>query len=236
MEKRYSISDAARQVNVEAHVLRYWEEELGLVIPRNAQGHRFYRERDIHMLHKIKDWKEQGFQLRAIKLLLPDMEQVELMSAQELYALREELNQKVQMEDDKTRRIGRMGQVMTMPNVRNKNNRQLADTRTQEDKLKQFEMMMRDMITSAVRETQEESEQRITEAISEKLTKEMDYLMREREELQEKQVEILQQILAELRPAQKEVAATEEPQVHASRPKSPEKVSNRGKKWLRLPF
>lgn len=236
MEKRYSISDAARQVNVEAHVLRYWEEELGLVIPRNGQGHRFYRERDIHMLHKIKDWKEQGFQLRAIKLLLPDMEQVEIMSAQELYALREELNQKVQMEEDKTRRIGRMGQVMTMPNVRNNSGRQLADTRTQEEKLKQFEMMMRDMITSVVKETQEESEQRITEAISEKVTKEMDYLMREKEELQEKQIEILQQILAELRPVQKEVAASEEPQAHAVRSKTTEKASHRSKKWLRLPF
>ena len=27
MEKKYSISDASRQVEVENHVLRYWEEE-----------------------------------------------------------------------------------------------------------------------------------------------------------------------------------------------------------------
>ena len=38
MEKRFGISDAARQVGVEAHVLRYWEDELGLAIPRNGQG------------------------------------------------------------------------------------------------------------------------------------------------------------------------------------------------------
>ena len=44
MEKRFGISDAARQVGVEAHVLRYWEDELGLAIPRNGQGHRYYRE------------------------------------------------------------------------------------------------------------------------------------------------------------------------------------------------
>ena len=41
MEKRFGISDAARQVGVEAHVLRYWEDELGLAIPRNGQGHRY---------------------------------------------------------------------------------------------------------------------------------------------------------------------------------------------------
>ena len=47
MEKRYSISDASRQVEVENHVLRYWEEELALPIERNTKGHRFYKEGDI---------------------------------------------------------------------------------------------------------------------------------------------------------------------------------------------
>ena len=69
MEKRYSISDAAKQVSVEAHVLRYWEEELNLHIQRNAQGHRFYLEEDISILKSIKDLKEQGFQLKAIKMV-----------------------------------------------------------------------------------------------------------------------------------------------------------------------
>ena len=36
MEKvRYMISDAAAAVDVETHVLRYWEDELGLDVPRN---------------------------------------------------------------------------------------------------------------------------------------------------------------------------------------------------------
>lgn len=39
-ETRYMISDASRLVDVEAHVLRYWEEELGLPIGRNEMGHR----------------------------------------------------------------------------------------------------------------------------------------------------------------------------------------------------
>ena len=33
-ETRYIISDAARMINVEPHVLRYWEEELAIEIPR----------------------------------------------------------------------------------------------------------------------------------------------------------------------------------------------------------
>ena len=40
MEKTYLISDAAKQVHVETHVLRSWEEELGLPIKRNKLGHR----------------------------------------------------------------------------------------------------------------------------------------------------------------------------------------------------
>ena len=34
-EVRFMISEAAKQVNVESHVLRYWEEELNVKIPRN---------------------------------------------------------------------------------------------------------------------------------------------------------------------------------------------------------
>ena len=63
--KRYMISDASRHVNVESHVLRYWEEELGLSISRNELGHRYYTEEDIKLFKNIKLLKEQGFQLIA---------------------------------------------------------------------------------------------------------------------------------------------------------------------------
>ena len=42
--KHYLISDASRQVQVEAHVLRYWEDELGLPIPRNMEELEGYLE------------------------------------------------------------------------------------------------------------------------------------------------------------------------------------------------
>ena len=49
MEKlRYMISDAAAAVNVETHVLRYWEEELELSVPRNEMGHRYYTKDNIN--------------------------------------------------------------------------------------------------------------------------------------------------------------------------------------------
>ena len=38
-EVHYMISEAAKRVNVETHVLRYWEEELSLSIGRTEMGH-----------------------------------------------------------------------------------------------------------------------------------------------------------------------------------------------------
>ena len=67
---RYMISDAAGLVNVEAHVLRYWEEELQLEIPRNEMGHRYYTKENIQQFLKIKELKEQGYQLKAIKMVI----------------------------------------------------------------------------------------------------------------------------------------------------------------------
>ncbi len=37
-EVHYLISDASKKVDVEAHVLRYWEDELGLEIPTKRDG------------------------------------------------------------------------------------------------------------------------------------------------------------------------------------------------------
>ena len=56
-EVRFMISEAAKQVDVESHVLRYWEEELGLTIGRTEMGHRYYKKYDINLLlciNKIK--------------------------------------------------------------------------------------------------------------------------------------------------------------------------------------
>lgn len=67
---RYLISDAAKQVEVESHVLRYWEEELKIPIKRNELGHRYYTKEDVNRFKEIKNLKEQGLQLKAIRMIL----------------------------------------------------------------------------------------------------------------------------------------------------------------------
>ena len=66
----YYISEASKKVDVEPHVLRYWEDELKLPIERNEMGHRCYKEKDIETMRRIKQLKEQGLQLKAIRVVL----------------------------------------------------------------------------------------------------------------------------------------------------------------------
>ena len=72
-EVRYMISEASKRVNVEAHVLRHWEEELGLTIGRTEMGHRYYTEEDVRLFNCIKELKEQGMLLKELRALIPDM-------------------------------------------------------------------------------------------------------------------------------------------------------------------
>lgn len=71
-QTKYQIKEVAEMMEVESHVLRYWEEELNLVIKRNEQGHRYYTDEDIATFQFIKDLKKQGYQLRAIKKIIAE--------------------------------------------------------------------------------------------------------------------------------------------------------------------
>ena len=73
-EIRYMISDAARQVGVEAHVLRSWEEELDIKVGRTELGHRYYTDKTIYIMKKVKELRDKGFQLKAIKVLIPEIQ------------------------------------------------------------------------------------------------------------------------------------------------------------------
>ena len=49
MENRtYLVTEAEKLTGEKAHVLRYWEDELGMEIHRNSLGHRCYTAQDIH--------------------------------------------------------------------------------------------------------------------------------------------------------------------------------------------
>lgn len=82
-EVRFMISEAAKKLQVEAHVLRYWEEELGLHIGRTEMGHRYYTEDDIQLFLCIQKLKNEGILLRELKALIPQLTELRRKKTEE---------------------------------------------------------------------------------------------------------------------------------------------------------
>ena len=93
-EVRFMISEAAKQVHVESHVLRYWEEELELVIGRTEMGHRYYTEDDIQLFCCIKKLKDAGMLLKDLKPLIPELKSTKL-KLQKTEALKKDISKSV---------------------------------------------------------------------------------------------------------------------------------------------
>lgn len=77
-EVRFMISEAAKKVRVESHVLRYWEEELNLEIGRTEMGHRYYTKDDVQLFRCIKKLKDEGMLLKDLKPLIPELKETRL--------------------------------------------------------------------------------------------------------------------------------------------------------------
>ena len=170
---RYMISDAADMVHVESHVLRYWEEELGLVIPRNEMGHRYYTKENIKEFQQIKELKEQGYQLRAIRMILHNgkIEPVEEVPPQHWYVnTMDEMPQEMPIQRAESK-------IQKMP--------QEPTALSPEERMAQFRELMSDIVGQAIANNNEALSEQIGKDVQERVLKEMNYLMREQDELQE---------------------------------------------------
>ncbi len=88
MEKIYQVSEAAEALETEVYTLRYWENQLGLEVPRNASGHRYYEETQITLFRNVKRLKDAGFGLRQIKAMGERMSAVAALSDERLQELK----------------------------------------------------------------------------------------------------------------------------------------------------
>ncbi|MEM1125529.1 MAG: MerR family transcriptional regulator [Bacteroidota bacterium] len=68
----YSIREVSDQLDLEPHVLRYWESEFPRLAPRkNAAGRRVYTEENIQALRRIKELlKEDKYTLEGARQVL----------------------------------------------------------------------------------------------------------------------------------------------------------------------
>ncbi len=196
MEKvRYMISDAANLVNVESHVLRYWEEELELDIPRNEMGHRYYTEENIQEFQRVKDLKEQGYQLKAIRMIVHNGNKDHRIP---------ELTGEMPLDKPETRdqspvlfRTPYVVSTSEMPKSILDNTERMA----------QFTELMTEIVGKAIAVNNEELSRQISEDVGEQVLKEMNYLLREQEEAEEERFRKLDEaIRGSIRKKQKEAS------------------------------
>ena len=280
----YLISEASRRLHVEAHVLRYWEEELKLEIPRNELGHRYYTEKQIALFQRIKELKELGYQLKAIRTSLQDKQEPaqeagflleedrEETTAAPFTVLRGQTEGTAGPEKAVSGERAESGQAGTEPEKDGcRENRELRDsdsvdlnsgsaaeqagsdsgrgTAAEEapaeapapgvsalavhssagtsfsaspEKMEQFQNIMTDVVAEALRRSHAEFSREMGGEISEKVVKEMNYIMRDREEREEERYRKLDETIRACQRVQKqksEAAATRVPVRGAGRRK-----------------
>lgn len=157
------ISEAAKQVQVETHVLRYWEEELQLPIKRNDMGHRYYTMEDVAQFKEIKELKEQGLQLKAIRTIL-------------------------KKEGEETTAAGSAGsnpskEDATMDYLIGKKQKFIVSLseESREEKANRLQYLLQHMMIETVKNANKE----LCTEIKESILKELDYQFRSREEKEE---------------------------------------------------
>lgn len=178
MEKvRYMISDAANIVNVESHVLRYWEDELALNIPRNEMGHRYYTKENIQEFQRIKELKEQGYQLKAIRMIVHNGEVEGLVGEPHPQTMAQIRTEDVQQP------VTDVAVLEHQKDLQMQESHQSILENT--DKMAQFTELMTQIVGNALAANNQNLSQNISDEVGKRVLKEMNYLMREREEREE---------------------------------------------------
>ncbi|MCM1084553.1 MAG: MerR family transcriptional regulator [Clostridium sp.] len=221
----FMIKDATKKLGIEAHVLRYWEEELGLEIKRNSMGHRYYDEKDIRMFGEIKRLRNEGISLKEIRASI------------------ERMKGKGEKEEDTTERINGTeagdteeirdtSETKAANGIEEKENGQASkgsseicvihkselEGETDKDKKEkdnivdfksaQMQTLMNKIVANAFRENKSMLTNAIKSEITEDVMKQMDVIIREKEEREEARFRRLDECLRQIQRANEEVAAT----------------------------
>lgn len=179
-EVHYMISEAAKRVNVETHVLRYWEEELSLSIGRTEMGHRYYTEDDIQLFCCIKELKEQGIQLKELKGLIPDM-----------LRTRDKLKLQKEPKED--------------PTVSNSVSEEQMDMASNAS-LEKIQLQIEEIFQHAMLENNKILEESVSQSISQAIIKEMNYLFQAQDRQEEDRYKKLDHLIRQQQTYRKESA------------------------------
>ena len=221
------------KTGIESHVLRYWEEELGLNIPRNEMGHRYYTDEQLKLFLQIKDLKESGFQLKAVRtLLLPgeiverDEDRSDIGDEEELEGKSEALeDEDSDMENAKILRFkeeDKSGKSDSFAGVSVHKNSEI-EMKQSEDKLAQFEQIIGDIVSKSLMANNnilgENISTQVSSRVSDKVIKEMDYLLRLKDEAEDERFKKLDETIRNIQKSGKEAVAAKETAVKRKKKK-----------------
>lgn len=202
-EVRYMISEASKRVDVEAHVLRYWQKELDLPISRNEMEQRYYKDSDIELFKKVKQLKEQGFQLKAIKMLLSNLDKQEMFDAENVFQQNDGQKENVvQMLHEENQSEKEDGTSL----ITSEENHEISQT--EGSKMEQFVTVMNQIIMSALKENNGGLSDEISINVTDNVIKEMSYLIRLKEEKEEERFKKFDATLREYQKGKLMAAAT----------------------------
>lgn len=212
---RYMISEASKLVDVEQHTLRYWEDELELEIPRNEMGHRYYMKTDIELLKAIKVFKNKGYQLRAIKMLIPEIQQKNLSTSDDIEELQktyENRNIKELTKDGNLNKFtgNRIGpsSIQATSNSSKQEVYHNVNGENSIDKLEKFRTIMKSLLMEVLADNNDILTETMNEEVSNSIIKEMNHLLRIKEEQEEQRYKDLDRTIREVQNAREEASAT----------------------------
>lgn len=190
------MKDVAEMLETEAYVLRFYEKELNLNIKRNSKGHRVYTLEDVELFRKIQEMREQGLQLKAIETIVHDESSEE---AKETYEQLSGIS---------------LSPVSNLTPAKNHQVPEIDITDTEDEKVKQFSCLMKEMLKQALMECNEQSKEAMRETIKEEVNtvveEKVTKLQEEQDAKNEEYYRKLDETMREVQKMRKEMSQKEE--------------------------
>lgn len=208
MEKIYQVSEAAEVLETEVYTLRYWENQLGLEVPRNAAGHRYYEETQIRMFRNVQRLKDAGFGLRQIKAMGERMSEVATLSDEKLAELRTRI---MGLEAEQEALFSGRDEKEEIESAEREEKFSLCVSEEKGDivpageergdGVRMLQEGMTKWLGELLQKNNEHLTQRIEEGVSERMARELRFLFRQQEEREEERYRRLDRTIREYQQA-----------------------------------
>jgi len=187
-----SVKDVAEMLETEAYVLRFYEKELNLDIKRNSKGHRVYTIEDVEMFRKVQDMRGQGLQLKAIETIVHDSNEETRETYEQLSSIT----------------------LSALAPVKNSDIVEIDITSSEDEKVKQFSFLMKDMLKQALVECNQQSKMEMKETIKQEVDIAVEEKVSKYQEAQDEKNEVyyrrLDETMREIQKMRREMSQVKE--------------------------